>query len=48
MGRLCCFLVVAYVLGTLAHALQTSTRATLFEGARLITGDGGAPVENSA
>jgi imidazolonepropionase-like amidohydrolase len=48
VARLCCFLVVASVLGTLAHALQTSTRATLFEGARLITSDGGVPVENSA
>jgi imidazolonepropionase-like amidohydrolase len=26
----------------------TTTRATLYEGARLITGDGGAPIENSA
>jgi imidazolonepropionase-like amidohydrolase len=27
---------------------QATTRATVFEGARLITGDGGAPIENSA
>src|SRR5579864_7876739 len=32
----------------LCACTQTQTTATLFEGARLITGDASAPVENSA
>jgi imidazolonepropionase-like amidohydrolase len=31
-----------------AEPQQSASRATLFEGARLITGDGSAPIENSA
>jgi imidazolonepropionase-like amidohydrolase len=42
-------LFILFVCLTTIHALQqTSGTATLFEGARLITGDGSAPIENSA
>jgi imidazolonepropionase-like amidohydrolase len=40
-----CAMVVATLGGVLAHA---QGNATLFEGARLIVGDGSAPIENSA
>ena len=36
----CCLLLAAFS--------QVEGQVTLFEGARLITGDGGAPIENSA
>jgi imidazolonepropionase-like amidohydrolase len=41
-------LVASVGLLTAAAVQQTSGNAVLFEGARLITGDGGAPIENSA
>ena len=43
------FLFILFVCLTTIHALQQpSGIATLFEGARLITGDGSAPIENAA
>ena len=42
------FLFVLIVSGCLAVQAQRTTRVTLFEGARLILGDGGPPIENSA
>src|SRR5216683_1363388 len=44
-----CLLIAAVLLThAAAQAPATATGATLFEGARLITGDGNAPIENSA
>ncbi len=40
---LCLLLAVIF-----SSPIQTQTRVTVYEGARLITGDGGAPIENSA
>src|SRR5437773_1368016 len=40
------FIAAALSIGTLAGQQQLGT--TLFEGARLIVGDGSAPIENSA
>src|SRR5262245_13966900 len=42
-----CLLFVAYILPTAAQR-QGGSNLTLFEGARLITGEGNAPIENSA
>src|SRR5512143_1299776 len=42
----CCFLLTAACSRPAAQPPETS--ATLFEGARLITGDGSVPIENSA
>ncbi|MEQ1573325.1 MAG: amidohydrolase family protein [Vicinamibacterales bacterium] len=44
----CAFAAVASLVPSAAQTPPTSSRATLFEGARLITGDGSAPIENSA
>src|SRR5262249_23928875 len=41
-----CFLILL-TLSSILHS-QNATRLTLFEGARLILGDGKAPIENSA
>jgi imidazolonepropionase-like amidohydrolase len=49
MGRLCALLVTAAGLTHLAaQEPARAATATLFEGARLIAGDGAAPIENSA
>jgi imidazolonepropionase-like amidohydrolase len=40
--------VILFVIGVAPSLAQAPVTATVFEGARLITGDGGAPIENSA
>ena len=40
--------VVSLVLAGCSGSMLSQARVTVFEGARLITGDGGAPIENSA
>jgi imidazolonepropionase-like amidohydrolase len=42
------FLAIAGVAFTFGAATPMSAETTVFEGARLITGDGGTPIENSA
>src|SRR5437762_9669865 len=50
MLRLKCLLIVPVlsVVAACSSPVKTQGTATLFEGARLITGDGSAPIENSA
>jgi len=43
---LLCLLILTVASGI--HAQRAAARLTLFEGARLILGDGQAPIENSA
>ena len=40
--------LLALLLAACSESPRNESAATLFEGARLISGDGGAPVENSA
>lgn len=50
MNKSLCLIVAALAaaLGSAPAAAQPPGRAVLYEGARLITGDGGAPIESSA